>query len=182
MTVEESEWLLARTPSQSRADRPIRPPRRDASMAAGEDARTPRSAVVSTAGTWASRPCAVRAEVEIRRRSCSRSIAVARIQASSYPEPVVADLTGLDSPRRKAGTGEGRATRTNHPADAFCQRKSRSSAVLTRFFDENRVFRLKIAFIRRANAFFRRKSRFSPENRVHPSCLRVFRPKIAFVD
>jgi hypothetical protein len=35
------------------------------------------------------------------------------------------------------------------------------TAVLTRFSAENRVFPMKIAFIRRANAFFGRKSRSS---------------------
>jgi len=45
--------------------------------------------------------------------------------------------------------------------------------VLSRFFAENHVFRLKITF-------FAWKSRFFAENRVHPPCQRVFRVEIAF--
>jgi hypothetical protein len=40
---------------------------------------------------------------------------------------------------------------------------SRLSVVLSRFFAENHVFRLKITF-------FAWKSRFPAENRVHPPC------------
>jgi len=45
--------------------------------------------------------------------------------------------------------------------------------VLSRLSAEKRVFRAKIAFIRR-------KSRFSREKRVHPACDRVYPPKITF--